>query len=92
MVTRVHFCQKCGRPIKRSGYCEDCASELNVGIKNRCSFCGKSNLMSPLAYNLKTKHVYCKTCLDLFVKGLRSNHFTEHEIKKIIDKDFIPVR
>ncbi len=92
MVTRAHFCIKCGRPIDHPGYCEDCANELKAGIRYRCSFCGKSNLMSPLAYNVKTKHVYCKDCLNAFVNGLRTNGFKEGEIKRIIDKDFIPLK
>ncbi|MCE7742577.1 MAG: hypothetical protein GOP50_08970 [Candidatus Heimdallarchaeota archaeon] len=93
MVTRVKLCVKCGRPITNStGYCEDCSKEVSIGIKERCSNCGKSNLMSPLAYNKKTKHVYCKQCLDLFVKQLRLQELPEDHIKRIIDKDFVPVK
>ena len=92
MVTRAKFCAKCGRPIQHAGYCEDCAAEMGAGIQNRCSSCGKSSLLSPLAFNTKTKRVYCKTCLNVFIQGLRSNNIPEEEIKRIIDRDFIPVK
>ncbi len=92
MVTRVKYCAKCGRPIASAGYCQDCAAEISVGIKNRCTFCGKSNLLSPLAYNATTGKVYCKDCLNVFVIGLRENAIPEEQIKKIIDKDFTPVK
>ncbi|MHA1224232.1 MAG: double zinc ribbon domain-containing protein [Candidatus Heimdallarchaeaceae archaeon] len=93
MVTRVKFCAKCGRPTKnKSGLCEDCSSDAAAGIYNRCSFCGKSSLISPLAYNIKTKKVYCKDCLNVFINGLRNNNIPEDHIKKIVDKDFVPVK
>lgn len=92
MVTRVHFCAKCGRPIPKAGYCEDCAAEIAAGIYHRCSFCGKSSLMSPLAYNKKTRKVYCRDCLNVFVSELRKNGIPEHQINKILIRDFMPVR
>ncbi len=92
MTNRVHLCIKCGRPIQNVGYCSDCASEVSIGIYNRCTFCGKSSLMSPLAFNKKTKKVYCKTCLNVFVQGLKNNDIPDQHIKKIIDHDFIPVK
>ena len=92
MVTRVHFCAKCGRPIQKAGYCEDCAAEITAGIYHRCSFCGKSSLMSPLAYNKKTRKVYCRDCLNVFVNELRKNGIPEHQINKILIRDFMPVR
>ncbi len=92
MVTKVHFCVKCSRPINHSGYCSDCSAEFAAGISNRCTFCGKSTLLSPLAFNKTTKKVYCKDCLNVFVQGLRGSSMPEHEIKKIIDRDFLPVR
>lgn len=93
MVTRIRLCVKCGRPINNTtGYCEDCSKEVSIGVKDHCSNCGKSNLMSPLAYNVKTKHTYCKECLDLFVKQLRLQEIPEDHIKRIIDRDFVPVK
>ena len=91
MVARVHFCIKCGRPIRHAGYCEDCAAELKAGIRNRCSFCGKSNLLSPLMLNKKTKKIYCRDCLNVFIKALKSRGLPEREINKILIRDFTPV-
>lgn len=91
MVTRVKFCVKCGRPITtNTGYCEDCASDRAAGI-NRCSSCGKTNLLSPLAINKRSKLIYCKNCLNAFVKELRMKGLPDNHIKKILDKDFAPV-
>lgn len=93
MVTRVKFCAKCGRPITgNSVYCEDCSARFAAGIKVECTFCQKSKFLSPLAYNVETKKVYCKDCLNVFVNGLRSKGIPEDHIKKIIDRDFVPVK
>ena len=93
MVTRVKFCAKCGRPIRtNSVYCEDCSDRLASGIKVECNFCQKSKFLSPLAYNRETKKIYCKDCLNVFVAGLRSRGIPEDHIKRIIDKDFAPVK
>jgi len=92
MVTRVKFCAKCGRPVRTNTvYCEDCSADFSAGIYYRCSFCGKSKHISPLAYNSETKKVYCKDCLNVFVGGLRGRSIPEENIKKIIDRDFVPV-
>lgn len=93
MVTRVKFCAKCGRPVKTGAdYCADCAARLDSGIKVECTFCQKSKFLSPLAYNRETKKVYCRDCLNVFVAGLRSRGLPEDHIKKIIDRDFSPVK
>ncbi len=93
MVTRVKFCARCGRPISTNKtYCEDCSDRLASGIKVECSFCQKSKFLSPLTYNRETKKVYCKDCLNVFVGGLRSRGIPEDHIKKIVDKDFVPVK
>ena len=92
MVTRAHFCAKCGRPITKSGYCEDCSAEFSAGIYYRCTFCGKSKYISPLAYNVKTKKVYCKDCLNIFINGLKSQGLPMNHIDKILIRDFIPVK
>jgi len=45
-----------------------------------------------LKYNIETKKVYCRDCLNVFVNGLRSKGIPEDHIKKIIDRDFVPVK
>lgn len=92
MVTRVHFCAKCGRPVPdKASYCADCAADLTAGIQDRCDICGKSKHMSPLTYNTRIKKVYCKDCLNVFVAGLRSKEVPQREINKMLTKDFVPI-
>ncbi|MFX0085817.1 MAG: hypothetical protein ACFFAU_09090 [Candidatus Hodarchaeota archaeon] len=95
MVTRVHFCARCQRPIRtRRKYCPDCEAFLSSHIMRtpRCSNCTRTAQgAGHLYWNQKLKKIYCMTCINILRTELAKKGFLEAQIHKIIRDDFRPL-
>jgi len=95
MVTRVHFCARCQRPIRTGReYCPDCEAILSSPVMStpRCSNCTRTTQNAgQLYWNQKIRKIYCTNCLKIFRTELVNQGFQQAQIKKILKKDFQPL-
>ena len=95
MVTRVHFCARCQRPIRTNReYCSDCEALLSSPIMStpRCSSCSRTaQIAGPLYWNPKIQKIYCTGCFSIFRTELEKKGFKDSEISHIMKKDFYPL-
>ena len=96
MVTRVHFCARCQRPIRTGrSHCPDCEAILSSPIMSvpRCSNCTRpTQNAGQLYWNQKIQKIYCLSFLNIFRTELAKQGFQEVQINKILKKDFQPLR
>ncbi len=95
MVTRVHFCARCQRPIRTNQeYCSDCEAFLSSPIMStpRCSNCSRTaQIAGSLFWNPKLQKIYCTSCFTIFRTELEKKGFQNSEITRIMKKDFHPL-
>ncbi len=90
-MKRIQLCLRCGRPVSRAGYCDDCATLRNLlfDFDQKCTFCGKTILEYRLYFNKKTRNTYCENCKAVFVAQLLHKGIPRDHVNEVLKRDFV---